>query len=460
METDFEGWNKASEVQLAQLFDPKRPVPTAFANSLSTDHEKAMLQTMDALRTSSAAVKHDCFLLQRDITRFVVERVAEDPVSAKWGALNEAARRRLLLAALRETCLATSDMPPRRGFVPEIVVPVLSKGDALLKLLDRACFDEMLPKDQADGEYVKVENVRWNQMVGKITTNSPALKDHIVADMHDSRHTFLFLFLLSVLLALYDLSQQYVPTKHTNALGSEDANGRKILAQSGMEAGEIDEKLKGWSKEWKAAGRLCAACNTVDRALAPGKKMQKDCQTRDWKRHKVLCGQPVASATPRTFVDSTPVPKRASKSDEAAGIPAPAPGFKHSPALIAQIEALKEMPDASYVLFLPNPAPANAGVAIPDAMGAIFFGIMRKRAMENGDPEAVGMMYKQLENSAMLSAEGFVLGKEGLKKQLFQEYGVNVDEELKRKAAATAVAGAGREARSGTDDLRKRFAHP
>lgn len=43
-------------------------------------------------------------------------------------------------------------------------------------------------------------------------------------------------------------------------------------------------------------------------------------------------------------------------------------------------------------------------------------------------------MYKQLEESALQEQMGFALGKEGLKKQLGKEYGVDVDEILREMA--------------------------
>mgnify|MGYP001594784860 FL=1 len=113
-------------------------------------------------------MKRDCFLLQRDITRWVVERVAADPVDARWEQLSEAERRAFLLGALRTTCGVTSDMPPRRSFVPEINITELVRGRAFLQLLESTCFDEMLPVDQEDGEFIPVPNERWTKMTEKL----------------------------------------------------------------------------------------------------------------------------------------------------------------------------------------------------------------------------------------------------------------------------------------------------
>lgn len=111
--------------------------------------------------------------------------------------------------------------------------------------------------------------------------------------------------------------------------------------------------------------------------------------------------------------------------------------------MIAQIEALKEQPTLDYVLFIPNPAPAICA-KFADPMGSSFFVTNRNRAMTNGDPQSVAMMFSQLQDSAMQVAEGFVLGHEGLKKQIFREYGVNVDAVLRhnKKSQASTVASA------------------
>ncbi|KAK4704162.1 hypothetical protein P7C70_g2046, partial [Phenoliferia sp. Uapishka_3] len=447
METDFVGWNKAAESQMKQLFDPTKPTPDIFDNTLPQALELAMLKSLDAMRKSSAAVKRDCFLLQNDITRWVVSHVAEDPVEAKWAGLSEGMRRTMILKGLKDVCTATTDMPPQRSFVPEIMLNDLIKGRAFLDLLDRVCFDEVLPKDQEGGQYIPVPNVLFSKMVEKTTANSRDLRANLIDDSIDSRNRFIFLFVWSVLCALYGRNEVLVPSATTDSTKTpeEMEQMRQLLTEhSDMDGKQADKTLKTWADESAGAMRQCAKCNKLGKNLQKCSRClsaiavyycDRACQVGDWKSHKKACGQPVPSNTPRTFTDSTPVPKISFKSGDEVGFPAPAPGFRRSPALLAQIEALKETPDLDYVLFLPNPAPANAGCKIQHPLGSVYFNVNRNRAMTNGDPQAVAMMYTQLEASAMQDAQGFVLGKAGLKKQLLKEYGVDVDKVPKPTAS-------------------------
>lgn len=297
METDFEGWNASVEANLAILYTPSKVVPDVFSRALSPAHELAMLRTLDSLRAISIAVKRDCFLLQRDITRWAVERTAADPVEARWAELSEAERRALLLKALRNTCGITSDMPTRRSFVPEINIPKLVRGRAFMELLARTCLDEMLPVDQEEGEFVPVRNEVWTKMIerfryarilpwegGKLgadggllrRANSRELRLHIISDLDASRNTFLFLFFWSTLLALDGQTQEYIPTRHTNGSDGIDPHaGLEFLAESPMKADEVRKTVDAWIEERKAAGHVCAKCDTPGVKLAEGKKMQK-----------------------------------------------------------------------------------------------------------------------------------------------------------------------------------------
>ncbi|KAJ7741763.1 hypothetical protein DFH07DRAFT_1063887 [Mycena maculata] len=166
----------------------------------------------------------------------------------------------------------------------------------------------------------------------------------------------------------------------------------------------------------------CQRCKAIDRLVF---YCSKKCQTADWKTgkppHKTICGKKGAIA------ESFLAPKSAvpAAEEEDDGFPPPNPGYKRSPALLHQLKLLKENPQVDYVLVRPYPY-EDHGVMLQDAMGGMFFKLCMRRAVCGHSPRQVGMMFKQLEPSAA-RAKGF--GVEKLKKQLFKEYGVDVDAE-------------------------------
>ena len=83
---------------------------------------------------------------------------------------------------------------------------------------------------------------------------------------------------------------------------------------------------------------------------------------------------------------------------------------------------LDENPSFDYVLVQPYPHDDH-GVIISNPMGRNFFLLNRSRAMTSGDKSSLMMMYGQLSETAE-SAEG--VGLAGLRKQLLNEYGVDV----------------------------------
>lgn len=116
----------------------------------------------------------------------------------------------------------------------------------------------------------------------------------------------------------------------------------------------------------------------------------RECQIKDWKYgnppHKTICGKPY------TVPGEGPSPIPMQQSSNSNDIPPPDPGFIRSPELVNQLALLKDNPHVTYVLTQPDPKPDH-GVALQHLEGKMLFDIMKNRAIRNGDPQAVAMMW-------------------------------------------------------------------
>lgn len=73
-------------------------------------------------------------------------------------------------------------------------------------------------------------------------------------------------------------------------------------------------------------------------------------------------------------------------------IPPPDPGFIRPPALVHQLALLRDNPGISYVITQPEPKPDH-GIKLAHAMGEMLFELCKTRAIKNGDPDSVAMMW-------------------------------------------------------------------
>lgn len=119
----------------------------------------------------------------------------------------------------------------------------------------------------------------------------------------------------------------------------------------------------------------------------------RDCQVNDWKNgnppHKKVCGKQLE--LPEGGLESTPVSTSSQDQNDDRGFPDPAPGYVRSPELVKQLSLLEANPNFAYVLTQPDPKPDH-GVVFTDPMGEMFFHIMLRRAVVNGDPGSVALM--------------------------------------------------------------------
>eukprot|EP00483_Globobulimina_turgida_P008719 UN08737 len=94
-----------------------------------------------------------------------------------------------------------------------------------------------------------------------------------------------------------------------------------------------------------------------------------------------------------------------------------------SKALKYQTDRLAENPHFDYVLVGKK---MDYGVQLRDLMGKTFFRICQTKAIESADERSIGMMFQML--YANLSSDTYGdYNVQDLKKQLFMEYGKNIN---------------------------------
>eukprot|EP01084_Bolivina_argentea_P212115 360632_1 len=99
------------------------------------------------------------------------------------------------------------------------------------------------------------------------------------------------------------------------------------------------------------------------------------------------------------------------------------PKHKMSKALKYQKNRLSENPHFDYVLVGKK---MDYGVQLCNVMGKTFFRVCQSKAVESGDERSIGMMFQMLYENIKSDTYGDY-NVQDLKKQLFMEYGKNID---------------------------------
>lgn len=102
----------------------------------------------------------------------------------------------------------------------------------------------------------------------------------------------------------------------------------------------------------------------------------------------------------------------------------PKPGHSRSPALLHQLRMLDKEETKDYFFIFPRPD-SDVAIRLPDrsAFWPVFL-----RVICDFDPMGVLVLHKMLKSTAS-SIPGY--GEDGLKKQLFKEFGVDIDEQTR-----------------------------
>ncbi|KAJ7041365.1 hypothetical protein C8F04DRAFT_1391181 [Mycena alexandri] len=163
---------------------------------------------------------------------------------------------------------------------------------------------------------------------------------------------------------------------------------------------------------WKDEGitlKKCGKCRLASYC-------SQDCQLRDWRDHKKLCG-----VNPTKF-DLTLVTPSPQVLTTFTGCPTPDANFVRSPALWRQIRYLSKTDSYSRDYHFDTAPGRTRSIRIPDPLNRPMFLIARRRAMTSGDPCAVAKMHEIL---MCFQRTGFFnLTAEQIRTQLEREYRV------------------------------------
>ncbi|KAF7375367.1 hypothetical protein MSAN_00424200 [Mycena sanguinolenta] len=239
----------------------------------------------------------------------------------------------------------------------------------------------------------------------------------------------------NVLLAFYGESETYGLLKGPR----EDRGDLKFLKETFSDEIDVKRVVSETAANRQSAEHHCTSCGlpasragvatllACQRCKAIGRLVfycSKKCQATDWKTgrrpHKTVCGKVGAI---RDAYLAPKEPELADEDDDDDFFGEPNPGYVRSPALLHQLQMLKENPGVDYVFIRPHPH-EDHGVMLQDPLGRMFFMLCMKRAVCDYSPRETFKMFQQLEPSAR-NAPGFSVAQ--LKNQFLKEYGIDVD---------------------------------
>ncbi|KAJ7574443.1 hypothetical protein C8J56DRAFT_472398 [Mycena floridula] len=438
-------WNAASEKKIDKIFGTavpfkappgRRPLPSILDGFPDFLYRK--LAEDDATVQNTHVIAKQICTLQRDLSKKVSRRFAEDDFVGEWKRCTAKDREAWMLEGLQRTCNASPDFEEWRTWCPEttIVRCNYESGQGFLDLIGQLVGQDLV---NVPADYRIVPNTVFDTMNKQTATDKPEThpgRRMLQRSNNNRRIYFLTMFVWTTLLAFYGESETYGLQKSTK--GSTEAKELRDFVR-GQKDEALLKTLKQTQKESNAlravADRGCTTCGlpahlagvTTLLACQACKKINrnvfyctKECQVQDWKHgnptHKSICGNKSALA------ESVLSPGKAEKDADSGKWGAPDPGFVRSPALLHQLKFLAENPMLDYVIVRPAPEP-DQGIKLVNGMGSMFFSLLMKRAVCRDSPRDVVQMFSMLESSAV-DAPG---GKQGLKRQLFREYNVDID---------------------------------
>ncbi|KAJ7151828.1 hypothetical protein C8R43DRAFT_1004465 [Mycena crocata] len=152
--------------------------------------------------------------------------------------------------------------------------------------------------------------------------------------------------------------------------------------------------------------KVCAKCKGIGRNMP---YCTPECAKADWKRHKIICGQPLTEETAAftavvvdaatgqgqapTIVPAFTPPLRASR---VCSIRPVANGYKRSAALARQVLLLQQNPAIDYFLTLPRRTDNLVSITLPDDAVCVRFCRAGDELMSTGDMASLGVVVEVL----------------------------------------------------------------
>ncbi|KAJ6567846.1 hypothetical protein B0H10DRAFT_1054095 [Mycena sp. CBHHK59/15] len=216
----------------------------------------------------SVATKEVC-RLQDDLASLAARQFSNDDFEKKWAQLTDTRRGALVLEALVAAASVGPDMESRRNWCPEMTVEFLARdrGKNLIDLLD-----QLMPEDltQPITEPLFIPNKAVDLLFQPLCKRA-------ARGLYVERAYFLTLVLWRILLAFYELKEDYIIGKSPRSSGSETKSTLQPLSELlGKEYIQTVKKVYKAERAEQAhtcwecgkpeeAGRSCLHAVAVDR---------------------------------------------------------------------------------------------------------------------------------------------------------------------------------------------------
>lgn len=206
---DRVAWNAAWERRLENIYGPDIEWALGGLENLIDSQVSHMLDDTSAQRVASQ--KRQICLLQRDLSRKVCLRYAENHFAEKCIALTADERHNWILEGLVRTCDACRDNENYRKFAPEITLRrmQLDSGKGFLNLLEALIHPEI---ETVPSDFRMVANAPFDLM-NKNSENVKVMvpKERLLQLMFNADRTyFLTMFCWSTLLAFVSSDPAYI----------------------------------------------------------------------------------------------------------------------------------------------------------------------------------------------------------------------------------------------------------
>ncbi|KAJ7045204.1 hypothetical protein C8F04DRAFT_1068045 [Mycena alexandri] len=368
---------------------------------LATEESEAEMQHMLAFHRETYGQL--CQSLP-SLAHAVAVSFATNDFRKKWLAAQPSVRQEHILEALGRSCGEDDDSDFFRWLCDELTLPFLQKGggQGFLDLLKHFTLDDysLTPK-----EPIYLESSHW--YLADPAAEPKAAYELADAEFNLERSYLIARTLYETLRSFLGISNEATkpfPRKRDVAKSGLPKVLRKFLAHEPAAMKRIRKQSRGYNTHPRVS--LCENCGILEspggerfmRCKACTEKVSRqiyycsrECQRKDWKRHKIICGKPVTVSESHESAIPSPRPvPRASSTPELIG--PPINGFKRSPALVYQVNLLNQnvSDEIDYLLITRTKRVFRFKIEDPGEKRA--FRRFRDAALGTGDQQAVAAM--------------------------------------------------------------------